>query len=193
MYSPQQSFEGMQVKGGLLRARFLFVILNHSADVWSSIVEKLPEEDHLLLEEINIEDWYPVATLDRVDQAIANTLGGDSEEVFDQLGEFSATNSLSGPYSSLLNTDIHSFLSQSALIHRAYQNFGTPAYEQLSETSGLLTIKYEAPAPQSFCISGNAYFRHAVELCGARSARANHTRCCGRGDTVCEFYLTWQS
>jgi hypothetical protein len=184
----------MHVKGGLLRARFLFVVLNHGPDVWARVLAALPESERESLREIIVDNWYPLGTLDLVDRAIADQLGGaDSEdEVFDRLGEFSATSALSGPYSSLINPDVHSFLSQSALIHHAYQDFGAASYGPLSDTSGLLTIKYDNAPPASFCISGSSYFRHAVELCGARSARVTHTRCRARGDAVCEFYFTWQ-
>jgi hypothetical protein len=192
--SPQPSYSGMHVKGGLLRARFLFVLLNHGADVWARVLSDLPEAEHESLKEIALDNWYPLGTLDLVDRAIANELGDDENEddVFDRLGEFSATSALSGPYSSLINPDVHSFLSQSALIHHAYQDFGKASYEPLSETSGLLTIEYDKAPPVSFCVSGSSYFRHAVELCGARSARVTHTRCRAREDAVCEFYFTWQ-
>jgi hypothetical protein len=192
--SPQPSYSGMNVKGGLLRARFLFVVLNHGADTWARVLSNLPEEERESLKEIAVDNWYPLATLDLVDRAIAEQLGdGDKEdEVFDRLGEFSATSALSGPFSSLINPDVHSFLSQSALIHHGYQDFGTASYAPLSDTSGLLTIQYDNAPPPSFCASGSAYFRHAVELCGARSARVTHTRCRSRDDEVCEFYFTWQ-
>jgi hypothetical protein len=192
MHSPQQDYSDMRVKGGLLRARFLFVIMNHNPDMWARILARLPEEDRAALAEISVDNWYPLRVLDAVDRSIASEVGGEAEEVFDNLGEFSATSSLSAAYSSLLNPDIHSFLSQSALIHHAYQDFGSASYGPLSETSGLLTIKYDQAPPVSFCVSGAAYFRHAVELCGARSARTTHTRCRSRGDAVCEFYITWQ-
>ena len=192
MQSFQEAFRNMHVKGGLIRARFLFVALNHGPEAWARITANLPEEDRAALKDIIIDNWYPLGLLDRVDRAIAEELTGASEEIFEALGEFSATSSLSGPYSSLLNPDIHSFLKQSALIHHAYQDFGSPSYESLSDTSGLLTIKYETAPPASFCTSGTAYFRHAIELCGARAARITHTRCSGRGDSVCEFYITWQ-
>jgi uncharacterized protein (TIGR02265 family) len=192
MQSPPQSYSNMHVKGSLIRARFLFIALHEPAEVWSAVMARLPEEDRQALSAIDIDNWYSIGTLDRLDRAIAEQLGGEFEEVFNQLGEFSATTSLSGPYSSLLNPDIHSFLSQSALIHRAYQDFGSASYEPMSDTSGLLTIRYNTAPPQSFCISGTAYFRNAIELCGARMARITHTRCCGRGDAVCEFYINWQ-
>jgi hypothetical protein len=192
MHSSQQAFQNMHVKGGLIRARFLFVALNHGPEAWARVTANLSEEDRSALQDIIIDDWYALGLLDHLDQAIAEELGGKPEEVFDALGQFSATSSLSGPYSSLLNPDIHSFLKQSSLIHHAYQDFGLASYESLSDTSGLLTIKYETPPPPSFCVSGTAYFRHAVELCGARAARITHTRCSGRGDSMCEFYITWQ-
>ena len=192
MQPQQQTYSDMHVKGGLLRARFLFVVLNHGPDAWARIVASLPEADRQVVGDIVVDNWYALSILDVIDRAIASVIGGGDEKVFDQLGDFSATSSLSGPYSSLINPDIHSFLTQSALIHRAYQDFGAAAYEPLSETSGLLTIKYETAPPLSFCISGTAYFRHAIEICGARTASVTHTRCGGRGDSVCEFYATWQ-
>jgi hypothetical protein len=192
--SPQPSYSGMHVKGGLLRARFLFVVLKHGADTWSRVLNSLPEEERASLKEIIIDNWCPLSTLDLVDRSIAEQLvdGDKEDEVFDHLGEFSATSALSGPYSSLINTDVHSFLTQSALIHHAYQDFGTASYGSLSGNSGLLTIQYDKAPPPSFCASGCSYFRHAVELCGARSARVTHTRCRARGDDACEFYFTWQ-
>ncbi|HXG63602.1 MAG TPA: hypothetical protein VNO70_00755 [Blastocatellia bacterium] len=193
MNSTQEACAGMHVKGGLLRARFLFVLLNYGPEVWERVIATLPSEDHEALAEIVIDNWYPLRALDLIDRAIAGELGGDEQEIFRTLGEFSATSSLSGPYSSLLNPDIHSFLAQSALIHRSYQDFGAASYERLSETSGLLKIAYDPAPPVSFCVSGAAYFRRAIELCGARGARVAHIRCCGGGDPVCEFYATWQT
>jgi hypothetical protein len=192
MHSPQQAHFDMHIKGGLLRARFLFILLNHGAEVWAKIVARLPAEDRAALDEIGIDNWYSLITLDRVDSAIADELGGNREEVLATLGEFSATSSLSGPFSSLLNSDIHGFLTQTALIHRSYQDFGTATYEVLSDNSGLLKIDYDDAPPISYCTSGTAYFRRAIELCGAQNARITHTRCAGRGDAICEFYATWQ-
>jgi hypothetical protein len=191
MSSPQPSYSGMNVKGGLIRARFLFIVLNHGPETWTRVLAALPNEDRESLKEIIVENWYPLQTLDLIDRSIAEQLGDNEEEVFDRLGEFSATSALSGPYSSLVNPDIHSFLKQSSLIHHAYQDFGAASYGALSETSGLLTIQYDTAPPPSFCASGCSYFRHAVELCGARSARVTHTRCRARGDDACEFYFTW--
>ncbi len=182
----------MRVKGGLPRARFLFVALNYGPDAWVRALARLEEEDRLSLAEIDIEKWYSLDLLDRLDHAVVEELGQSEDEAFAALGEFSATTSLSGPFASLLNTDIHSFLSQSALIHHSYQDFGVAKYDALSDTSGLLTIEYETAPPASFCASGASYFRRAIELCGARAAQVTHARCSARGNAVCEFYITWQ-
>ena len=193
MQPPQPFYPGMHVKGGLLRARFLFIAMNHGLDAWTRVLDRLSEEDHAALKEIGIDDWYPLGLLDTLDHAIAAEIGGAAEAIYEDLGAFSATSSLSGPYSSLLNPDIHSFLQQSSLIHHAYQDFGEASYEPLSETSGLLKIAYAQAPPASFCASGTSYFRHAIELCGATAAHITHTRCTTRGDAICEFYITWQA
>jgi hypothetical protein len=193
MPSPQSLYPGMHIKGGLLRARFLFTAMNRGLEVWTRVLDRLGEEDRATLKEIGLDDWYPLQLLDAVDRAIAAEVGGVAEAIYEELGAFSATSSLSGPYSSLLNPDIHSFLRQSALIHHAYQDFGQASYEPLSETSGLLKIAYTEAPPASFCASGTSYFRHAIELCGASSPHITHTRCTTRGDAMCEFYITWQA
>jgi hypothetical protein len=192
MQQPRQSYSGMHVKGGLIRARFLYVVVNHGPAIWSRVLDRLPSEDRAALAGIVIDNWYPLRTLNELDHAIADQLARNPEEIFDELGEFSATSSLSGPYASLRNDDIHSFLKQSSLIHHTYQDFGQAGYDRLSDTSGLLTIKYKPAPPVAFCLSGSAYFRHAIELCGGRSVRISHDKCCGRGDDACEFYITWQ-
>ena len=193
MQSPQSLYPNMHVKGGLLRARFLFIVMNEGLETWTRVLATLSDEDREALKDIGVDDWYPLRLLDAADRAIAAELGRSPEAVYEELGAFSATSSLSGPYSSLLNPDIHSFLQQSALIHHAYQDFGDASYEPLSETSGLLKIAYGQAPPPSFCASGTAYFRHAVELCGAHAAHITHTRCTTRGDRTCEFYITWQA
>jgi hypothetical protein len=192
MHSPQPAHASMHIKGGLLRARFLYILLHHGAESWAKVLEGLSDEDREALAEIEVDNWYSLALLDRLDHAIADELGGNREELFTTLGEFSATSSLSGAFSSLLDSDIHAFLTQTAMIHRSYQDFGTATYEALSDNSGLLKIVYEDAPPVSYCTSGTAYFRRAIELCGAPNARVTHTRCAGRGDAVCEFYATWQ-
>src|SRR3954467_15934720 len=128
MQPPQSFYSGMHVKGGLLRARFLFIAMNQGLEAWTRILARLSEEDHEALKEIGIDDWYPLRLLDALDRTIATELGGTAAAIYEGLGAFSATSSLSVPYSSLLNPDIHSFLQQSLLIHHAYQDFGEASY-----------------------------------------------------------------
>lgn len=192
MDSPQPDYTTMHIKGGLLRARFLYIVLHHGQQMWSRIVAQLPEIDRAALSPIEIDNWYSLAILDHVDYAVANEIGGNQDEIFTALGEFSATSSLSGPFSSLLNPNIHAFLQQTAHLHRSYQDFGTATYDRLSNNSGLLKITYEMEPPISYTISGTAYFRKAIEMCGAEHARVTYTRYPSGNNTVFEFYATWQ-
>src|SRR5258707_13853077 len=97
MSSPQPSYSGMNVKGGLLRGRFLFVVINHGADTWARVLESLPETERESLREIVLDNWYPLSTLDLLDRAIAEHLcDGDKEyDVFDRLRRFSSTTEFS--------------------------------------------------------------------------------------------------
>ena len=75
----------MHVKGGLIRARFLFIVMNHGAATWNDILAELPQEDRAALSALIIDNWYSLAALDRLDQAIAVRLGGDPDEIFAKL------------------------------------------------------------------------------------------------------------
>src|SRR5438046_2208472 len=101
MSSPRPGYSGMHVKGGLLRGRFLFVVMNHGAATWGRVLAGLPDAERESLREIVLDNWYPLNTLDLLDRAIAEQLseGEREEDVFDRLGEFSATSALSGPFS----------------------------------------------------------------------------------------------
>ena len=82
--SPQPSYSGMHVKGGLLRARFLFVVLNHGADTWARVLSTLPDDERESLKDIVVDNWYPLGTLDLVDRAIAEQLIVDLERGTDR-------------------------------------------------------------------------------------------------------------
>src|ERR1044072_7024466 len=129
MQSRQSLYSDIHVTGALLRARFLFVVMNHGLDAWTRVLAALSEDDRAALKEVVVDNWYQLALLDAVDRRIAAELGRSPDAVYEELGAFSATSSLSGPYSSLLNPDVHSFLRQSALIHHAYQDCGAASYE----------------------------------------------------------------
>jgi len=80
-FTAEEDERRMHVKGGLLRARFLFVVLNHGPDTWARVLAALPDEERESLKEIVVDNWYPLSTLDVVDRAIAELLnpGGGSK------------------------------------------------------------------------------------------------------------------
>src|SRR4029079_4920672 len=70
MQPSHQAYSSMHIKGGLLRARFLFVVLNHGPERWARILGKLSEEDRRVAGDIAVDNWYPLSTLEQIDRAI---------------------------------------------------------------------------------------------------------------------------
>ncbi|GEM_PF-2435225 len=51
-------------------------------------------------------------------------------------------------------------------------------------------IEWEGGDP-CLCALVAGYVRRGVELCGAKDVEVVHTRCRFRGDTVCEYFVSW--
>ncbi|MCS6885605.1 MAG: hypothetical protein RMM17_04540 [Acidobacteriota bacterium] len=189
-----QKQQGYHVQGSLIKARILYIHVNHGASALKEVLALLPEDLRgMLSKPVYIGEWYPLALLTELDRAIVNLLGQGNERVHEELGSFSADINLSGAYEPLVHQDIHEFLRLTAFLHRNYQDFGEARYIKLGETAALLQFSYPQAPPEAFCKSGAGYFRRAVELCGGLRVSVKIAACMRLGDPKCEFRIEWST
>lgn len=187
-------YRDYHVQGSLIKARILYVHVNHGASALKGVLAELPDEmREQLSRPVYIGEWYQLSLLLKLDQAIVETVGGGNERVYEELGGFSADINLSGAYEPLVHQDIHEFLRLTAFLHKNYQDFGEAEYIRFGETAALLQFKYPHPPPEFYCKSGTGYFRRAVELCGGMRVAVKITGCCRLGDPLCEFRIEWST
>src|SRR5688572_28810306 len=180
-------YRNFHVQGSLIRSRILYVHVNHGAGPLKTVMAVLPENVREQLKTIFIGEWYPLSVLVMLDWAIAKELAGGNARVYEELGVFSADVNLSGAYEPLVHQDIHAFLQLTAVLHKAYQDFGEAQYLRLGDTGALLQFRYPQSPPESYCKSAIGYLRHAVALCGGRQVTVRKTACARKGEPFCEF------
>ena len=128
-----------QVKGAVLKTRLSFVEEHFGADGVSQVLASLPAEDQRALAMILTIKWYPFELGKRLDTAIVDVLGGGRRELFERLGEASATKNLATIHHGFLTPGKpHAFLAKAPAIYALYYETGRREYRLANahETSG---------------------------------------------------------
>ncbi len=136
--------------------------------------------------------WISLRSLIAVDRAIAAVVKMPSDDVYRELGRYSATSNLAGVYSSFASADPHRFFTQQAMLHQSFQNFGASTYQEKGPRSGVMRLtKYTEYSPV-FCLSAVGYYQGALETMKAPGPiRIQETECTCAGDEACTFELSW--
>jgi hypothetical protein len=135
--------------------------------------------------------WVPLRSLVTIDKAIAALVGGKPDEVFKELGRHSAARNLSGIYKSFVSDEPHRFFSQIA-VHNAFQNFGKPSYEEISERSGRITLSQYLEYSPVYCASAMGFYEEALKVMKAPGPIiVTETSCQCAGDQACSYDLKW--
>jgi len=188
-----EEFRNYHIQGSLIKSRLLYIHVNHGAGALKRVLGVLPERTRELLSApIYIGEWYSLSLLVILDRTIAQVLGAGKDQIYEDLGVFSADLNLSGAYEPLVHQDIHEFLQLTAVLHKSYQDFGEAQYIRLGDSGALLQFRYPQPPPEFYCKSGAGYVRRAIELCGCSKVSVRITACRRLGDPFCEYRLEWQ-
>lgn len=183
-----------QVKGNVLRARMDFVREHFGDEGMAQVLELLSPEDRQALQMVLTIKWYPFALGQRLDAAIVQGPGQGKPELFERLGEASATRNLQTLHRGFLCPgDPQAFLAKAPAIYDLYYETGHRTYEPAGEREGVLTT-YDAEtfsAPD--CLTVIGWYRRALELCGARDVVIQEAECRATGGEVCRYRVRWEA
>ena len=181
-----------QVKGTMIQAHLNW-LAKRGIDPATALAAHLPAEvAKLVSHSVLATSWVPLASLIAVDRAIAAVAKGNPDEVFRELGRFSATSNLSGIYAGFVSDEPHRFFEKQARLHDRFQNFGASIYKELGPRAGQMRLtKYTEYSPV-FCLSAVGYYQGALETMKAPGPiRVRETLCTCAGDEACVFDLNW--
>ena len=181
-----------RVKGAVLRSRLAFVEERFGKDALSRVLASLQADDQKKLRAVVSAGWYSFDIGTRLDDAIVHVLGGGKGNVFEQLGEASATQNLGTVHGSFLEPgQPHAFLAKANAIYRTYYDSGRREYEKTGPTSGQLTTFDAESFSIPDCLTIIGWHRRALEMCGARNVRIVEEECRAKGGTVCRYRIAW--
>lgn len=182
------------VGGNIILARRTFVLDRGGTETWERILAHLPPDDAARLRRtLLVTSMFPLELNARLDAAIARELyPGESERAFLEMGRSSADVNLGGPQKAFLREgDPHHLLGFTDTIYAYYYGEGRRAYQKTGPTSAVLTT-YDAPlCTPGDCLTVVGWHERALELSGGRDVKVIEVRCRCRGDTVCEYQLSW--
>lgn len=183
----------MQVRGSILRARKLFCEEHFGSGAWDKILEVLPESDRVVLRGILLPaGWFPFEISERLDRAIVDVLGKGDPKIFEDIGRKSARENLSGIHKTFLQAgNPQAFLEQTKTIYKFYYNAGSREYVSTGTNSGVLTTTEAETFSVADCLTVVGWHKEALEMCGAKNVVISETKCRARGDSVCEYRVSW--
>lgn len=137
-------------------------------------------------------EWIPFRSAMQIDRAIAEIVGGPLDDVLRQMGRHSAAVNLGGVYKIFVKEEPHRFFTRMTTLHRRFQSFGEPAYEQTGEHCGRIRIEDCEEYSKTYCWSALGYYEGALEMMKVPGpVTAAEVSCQCQGDPNCVFELAW--
>lgn len=182
-----------QIKGGVFISRLAFLREEGGEELVEKVLSALPAEDQALLRGIVLPStWYPFATSELLDAAIADVMHG-GDKLFRKLGRQSALHNLGAAHKSYVrDRDPHGLLQKAASIYRLYYDTGSRTYEKAGMTKAIVRTLGSRSFSRADCLTVIGWHEKAIEMCGAVNPRVTETKCRTRGDDVCEYVCEWR-
>jgi len=181
-----------QIKGTMLLAHLAW-LKNQGVDPGTALVPLLaPEVAQIVTRSILATAWISLRSLIAVDRTIAAVVKTPSDDVFRELGRFSANSNLAGVYAAFATAEPHRFFTRQAMLHDRFQNFGASEYQEMGPRAGVMRLtKYTEYSPV-FCLSAVGYYQGALETMKAPGPlRIRESECTCAGDEACTFEINW--
>lgn len=184
--------EGAKVKGTMLRAHLNWAANQIGPPAKVLLPHLSPAGASLVGQTVLATDWVTFGLVVEIDRAIATASGRPEEEVFRDLGRYSAALNLGGVYKAFVSAEPHRFFERMTVLHHQFQNFGRSSYERKSERAGRIRIDGYTAYSRVFCIAGMGYYEEALRLMHAPGPiRIQEAACHCFGDDSCSFDIGW--
>ncbi len=181
-----------KVKGTMIQAHLNW-LSKRGVDPATALAAHLsPETAKLVAHSVLATSWVSLASLVSVYRAIAAAVKGDPDDVYRELGRFSATSNLSGIYAGFISDEPHRFFEKQARLHNRFQNFGASSYKEAGPRRGEMRLTGYTEYSPVFCLSAVGYYQGALETMKAPGPiRVHEGQCTCAGDEGCVFDLAW--
>jgi uncharacterized protein (TIGR02265 family) len=179
------------VRGPLFLARFEYVRREHGPAMVSAVMQALDEPDRSALRGLDRRQWYPFATLVRLDRAIARLIAPGDDAVYERLGAASGRERTEWLGADARLHSVHGFLSRLAEQHPRLHSFGEATYRRQGFTTGELSFSWGPGIDATFCRATLGYLRGAVQFLTGTRVTVEERACQSRADPACRYSISW--
>ena len=181
-----------QIKGSVLKSRLAFVEEHAGRDGLERVLAALDPAARRELKMVLTVKWYAFEIGKALDDAIVNVIAGGRPEFFERLGRASAEKNLATMHRGfLVDGDPHAFLAKAQSIYSLYYETGRREYRRVGEREGVLTTHDAETFSAPDCLTVVGWYKHALELCGAKDVSMVEEECRAAGGAACRYRITW--
>ena len=182
-----ERLDGGHVKGSMVRGHIDWVRDHRDRDEVIAFFENIPRS----MRNVLVSSWYRFEDAMEIDRIIMNRFGLGELSFLQDLGAYSARQSLSGGHSLFDRSGVHDFFRRSALLHAQVQNFGRAKYVALAPTEAQMILDGCDWYSPLYCSSAIGFYRECIRLYGGVDVDVWEPHCQCRGDDSCTFELFW--
>lgn len=180
-----------KVKGTKITSKLAFVKDELGEEAETRVLEALSEEDREAVRTALGLGWYSHELYERVIRAVVDAGAGGDERVLDRMGAHTAEVQSRGAYGVYFRAkDPQGLLESMVPMHSMLNDPGEMALEPQGEGHLSILVRQPEGTPQ-VCRLSRAFYRRAVELCGARDVTVRELECSGSGAPACRFEVRW--
>jgi hypothetical protein len=184
--------DSAKIKGTMLRAHLSWASSQIGPPGKILVPLVAPPIAAFLTQTVLATDWVPFSVVVEIDRAIAAASGRPEEDVYRDLGRYSAALNLGGVYKAFVSAEPHRFFERMTVLHHQFQNFGRSSYQRGTDRSGRIRIDGYTAYSRVFCIAGMGYYEEALRLMHAPGPiRIQEAACHCFGDDSCSFDISW--
>jgi len=182
-----ERFAGSRVKGTMVRAHIDWVRDHRDRNEIIEFFELIAPRVKTVLS----ATWYPFEDVVELDRTIMNLFGNGDLRFLQELGAYSARQSLCGVHRAFRRDGVHEFFRHSALLHHRFQDFGSAQYAETGATEGRMVHSgYDSYSP-IYCASAIGFHHECIRLHGGTHVTVWESECQCRGDATCTFEMVW--
>jgi len=178
---------------GILFLDYIRMIRSHKSVDWRAHLA--PEDVPYLTEAIDPAGWYPMASFERMGNAILRHVAGDAMLPVRLWGRFSASQLHAANPTLLAAGDPVETLSRFRVLRQTFFDFEALLVLLLHEGAAQIAIHYYMgmPAEEAATYQTMGFFEALLELAGARQVDARLRERSWDGDPRTRLDLTWTS
>lgn len=182
-----------KVKGVVILNTREFAIASGGDDAWKRVVARLSPADSEVMAAVIPVGWYDIGLYDRVNRALAETLGGPPEQVMEACGRFAAERDLRTIHRLFLRLANPAYvIERSAGFWSRFQDSGTWSVVREAPNRVHATLHDWGSSDELTCVRLGAYMFRLFQLVGAKNGEMRRTACRARGDAACVFDAHWE-